>query len=108
MYKDYFESFLNGQPSKTQLKVLQILRIIEEIEVIPQNYLKHIEGTEGLYEIRVIFSGNIFRVFCFFDAGNLIVLLSGFQKKTDKTPKKEINRAVKQMAEYYKEKEKEK
>ncbi len=107
-YKDFFEEFLDGQTPKVQEKILQILRITEEVEIVPKNHLKHIEGTNGLFELRVIFGGNIFRVFCFFDAGKLVVLLSGFQKKTDKTPKSEIAKAVRLMNEYYREKEIEK
>lgn len=107
-YKHYFEEFLDNQTPKVQAKILQILRIIEEVEVVPKNHLKHLDGTNGLFEIRVIFGSNIFRVFCFFDEGKLIVLLSGFQKKTQKTPKREIDKAVKLMDEYYIEKKKEK
>lgn len=107
-YKDYFEEFLKAQTPKVQSKVLQILRIIEEIEIVPRNHLKHIEGTNGLFEIRVIFGSNIFRVFCFFDNGNLVVLLSGLQKKTQKTPKSEIDKAVRLMNEYYTEKHEDK
>ena len=107
-YKDYFEEFLNAQKPKVQSKVLQILRIIEEIEIVPKNHLKHVEGTNGLFEVRVIFGSNIFRVFCFFDNGNLVVLLSGFQKKTQKTPKSEIDKAVRLMNEYYNEKQEDK
>lgn len=103
-YKNYFEDFLSSQTPKVQKKILQILRVIEEVEVIPANILKHIAGTEGLFELRVIFGGDIFRVFCFFDAGKLVVLLSGFQKKTSKTPSIEIERAVRLMREYYYEK----
>lgn len=100
-YKNYFEEFLDSQSPKVQSKILQILRIIEDIEIIPKNHLKHIEGTDGLFEIRISFSSNIFRIFCFFDDGKLIVLLTGFQKKTQKTPKKEIKKAIKLMKEYY-------
>lgn len=107
-YKDYFEEFLNAQTPKVQSKVLQILRIIEEIEIVPKNHLKHVEGTNGLFEVRVIFGSIIFRVFCFFDNGNLVVLLSGFQKKTQKTPKSEIDKAVRLMNEYYNEKQEDK
>lgn len=103
-YKHYFEEFLDAQTHKVQTKILQIMRIIEEIEIIPKNHLKHIEGTDGLYEIRVMFASNLFRVFCFFDDGRLIVLLSGFKKKRQKTPKNEIEKAVKLMKEYYLEK----
>ena len=104
VYRSYFEEFLDLQTSKVQEKILQILRIIEEIDVIPTNHLRHIEGTNGLFEIRVSFGRNIFRVFCFFDTGQLVVLLSGFQKKTQKTPRKEIEKAVRLMNEYYIEK----
>jgi len=57
---------------------------------VPEKYFKHIEGTKGLYEIRVEADGNIFRIFSFFDKGNLIVLGNAFQKKTQKTPKQEL------------------
>lgn len=82
--------------------------IIEQIDRIPITYLKYIEGTDGLFEIRVQLSNNIFRIFCFFDGNKLVVLLSGFQKKTQKTPPDEIKKAVRLKTEYYNEKEKEK
>lgn len=106
-YKEYFENFLKAQNPKVQAKILQVLRIIEEMEIIPKNHLKHVEGTNGLFEIRAIFGSNCFRVFCFFDAGRLVILLSGFQKKNQKTPRNEIAKAVKLMNDYYKEKGKE-
>jgi phage-related protein len=80
------------------------LRIIETQKIIPLDYLKHIEGTDGLYEIRVIQGGNIFRIFCFFDKGQVIILSNGFQKKTQKTPKQEIEKALKIKKEYETEK----
>lgn len=78
--------------------------MIEELQKIPETYLKHIENTDGLYEIRVQFGRNIFRIFCFFDQGQLVVLAHGFQKKTQKTPKKEIEKALKIKEEYENEK----
>jgi phage-related protein len=72
----------------------------------PQTYLKHLEGTDGLYEIRVSSGSNIFRIFCFFDQGQLVILLNGFQKKTQKTPKSEIERAEKLKTKYYEDKQK--
>lgn len=102
---DYFEEFLEAQEQKVQLKILQTLRIIEEVELVPILYLKHIEATDGLYEIRVIFGRKALRVFCFFDGNQLIVLLSGFLKKKHKTPRIEIERALRLKDEYYKEKE---
>ena len=106
-YKEYFDDFLRAQRPKVVEKIIQTLRMIEVLERIPATYLKHIEGSDGLFEIRVQFASDIFRVFCFFDDGKLVVLLSGFQKKTQKTPQAEIKRAESLMVEYYEEKRKE-
>lgn len=100
-YKNYFEDFLKEQPTKVQDKIFKILEAIETLERVPQNYLKYLAGTDGLYEARVQLASNIWRVFCFFDEGKLVILLNGFQKKTQKTPKKEIEKALQLMAEYY-------
>ncbi len=105
IYKQYFEDFFKEQTTKVQDKIIKILDIIEHIDRIPSSYLKYIEGTNGLFEIRVQLGNNIFRVFCFFDGNRLVVLLTGFQKKTQKTPKNEIEKAVKLMCEYNNEKE---
>lgn len=70
------------------------------MERVPETYLKHLENTDGLYEIRIQSGSDIFRIFCFFDKGQLVVLANGFQKKTQKTPKKEIELALKIKAEY--------
>lgn len=74
--------------------------MIEDLHRVPETYLKHIENTDGLYEIRVQFGSDIYRIFCFFDQGQLVVLANGFQKKTQKTPKKEIEMALKIKQEY--------
>lgn len=74
--------------------------MIEEVRKIPETYLKQVESTEGLYEIRVQHGSDIFRIFCFFDQGQLVVLMNAFQKKSQKTPKKEINKALKIKEEY--------
>ncbi len=78
--------------------------LIEEMQRVPETYLKHIENTDGLYEIRVQLGSNIFRIFCFFDMGQLVLLANGFHKKSQKTPKKEIEIALKIKAEYENEK----
>ncbi len=65
------------------------------LSIFPEIYFKHIEGTEGLYEIRVQSRNDIYRIFCFFDKNNLVVVGHGFQKKTQKTPMREIERAEK-------------
>ena len=74
--------------------------MVEDLQRVPETYLKHIENTDGLYEIRAQSGSDIFRIFCFFDQGQLVVLANGFQKKTQKTPKKEIEMAVKIKSEY--------
>ncbi|MFN3941375.1 MAG: type II toxin-antitoxin system RelE/ParE family toxin [Flavobacterium sp.] len=104
-YKNYFEDFLKSQQPKVQDKIFKIIEAIETLEKVPSNYLKHIEGTNGLYEARIQLASNIWRVFCFFDNNQLVILLNGFQKKTQKTPVNEINRALQLMLDYYKEKE---
>lgn len=78
--------------------------MIEDLQRVPKTYFKHIEDTDGLYEIRVQLGSDIFRIFCFFDKGNLVVLANGFQKKTQKTSKKEIELALKIKAAYENEK----
>ncbi|MEQ8477044.1 type II toxin-antitoxin system RelE/ParE family toxin [Fulvivirga sp.] len=99
-FKDYFESFFVKQNEKVQKKIIWTINLIEEIQNVPETYLKHIKGTEGLYELRAQVGSNIFRIFCFFDQGQLVVLMNGFQKKTQKTPKNEIEKALKIKKEY--------
>lgn len=99
-YKDYFTEFFVKQREKVQDKITWTLELLEQLEKIPETYLKHIENTEGLYEIRVKQGSDIFRIFCFFDKGKLIVLANGFQKKVQKTPKKEIDKALKIKKDY--------
>lgn len=103
-FKDYFEKFLLKQPRKVQNKIYKIIEAIETLERVPSNYLKHITGTKGLYEARVRLGSNIWRVFCFFDNDKLVIMMNGFQKKTQKTPQKEIKKALKIMNEYYEQK----
>ena len=98
---------LGDVSEKMQDKVVKTIQYVETLQIVPEKYLKHIEGRKGLYEIRVKFASDIIRVFCFFDGEKMVILLSGFQKKTQKTPKKEIDRAVRLMQEYFNEKEKE-
>jgi len=71
------------------------------VDRVPEKFLKHLEGTEGLFEVRVEYQSNNYRIFCCFDEGRLVVLFNGFQKKTQKTPKKEIEKAERLMKEYF-------
>lgn len=103
-YKDYFERFFLQQREKVKNKIIWTLELIEEIQNVPETYLKHIENTNGLFEIQVQLGSDIFRIFCFFDHGQLVVLANGFQKKTQKIPAKEIEKALKIKKEYESEK----
>ena len=100
LYKDYFDDFYQKQRTKVKNKILWTFRVMETLQIVPEVYLKHIDGTDGLYEIRIQQGSNIFRVLCFFDHGQLVVLANGFQKKTNKIPKSEIDKALKIKAEY--------
>ena len=104
VYKNYFQEFFEKQREKVKDKIIWTFDLIEELPRIPETYLKHLENTEGLYEIRVQQGSDIFRIFCFFDEGQLIVLTHGFQKKDQKTPRKKIERALKIKQEYENEK----
>ena len=100
-YKKYFVDFYLSLDSSVQEKIEYVFKVIRTVDRIPQKFLKHIESTDGLYEIRVKVGSDIYRVFCCFDEGKVIVLFNGFQKKSQKTPKKEIEKASKLKQEYF-------
>ena len=75
--------------------------MIKQVERVPLKFLSPMTGYDGLFEIRVEYQSNIYRIFCCFDKGKLVVLFNGFQKKTQKTPKKEIEKAMKLKKEYF-------
>ncbi len=99
-YKNYFQNFFDKQSKKIKAKIIWTFQLVEDLQRVPETYLKHIENTDGLYEIRVQHGSDIFRIFCFFDHGHLVVIMNGFQKKTQKTPKNEIELAIKIKLEY--------
>ncbi|MFN3783778.1 MAG: type II toxin-antitoxin system RelE/ParE family toxin [Spirosomataceae bacterium] len=99
-YKNYFQDFFSKQNKKAKATIIWTFDLLEDLERIPETYLKHIENTDGLYEIRVQSGNDIYRIFCFFDHGKLVILLNGFQKKSQKTPKSEIEMVLKIKAEY--------
>ena len=100
-FENHFSDFLKKQPLKVQNKIFKIIEAIETLERVPINYLKILVGTNGLYEARIQLGTDIWRVFCFFNNGKLVVLLNGFTKKTQKTPKNEIIKALRLMQNYY-------
>ncbi|MEA3435811.1 MAG: type II toxin-antitoxin system RelE/ParE family toxin [Thermodesulfobacteriota bacterium] len=98
-YKNYFWDFYNPLQQKVKDKVDYVLQIIISVERVSTKFFKHLD--DGIYEIRVESKSNIYRIFSFFDDGKLVILLHGFQKKTQKTPRKEIERAKTLRKEYY-------
>lgn len=103
-YGEHFVQYYLTLPGRLQEKIEYIFKLIKSVKRIPEKFLKHIEGTAGLFEIRIEFSGNAHRIFCCFDGGNLVVLFNAFQKKTQKTPTREIDLAERLMEEYFKQK----
>ena len=101
-YKNYFWDFYNKQTQKTQKKIDWVIDLVKTLEIIPQNFFDTVG--DGIFEIRIEFQSNIFRIFCCFDEGNLIVLMNGYQKKSPKAPKNEIERAKAIMTEYFEDK----
>jgi phage-related protein len=104
IYGDAFYDFYGKQNQKVREKIDWTIGVIRDMERVPEKYLKHMEGTKDLYEIRVNHGNNIYRIFCFFDKGKLVILINGFQKKTQKTPKQEIERALELQKKYYEQK----
>lgn len=103
-YKDYFKDFKKTVSQQVIDKFYEVFIYIMTLQVIPKSFLRSIDGAKGLFEIRVEENGNIYRVFCCFDEGNLVVLFNAFQKKTQKTPSNEIEKAKRIMNEYFREK----
>lgn len=104
-YRSYFLDFYSSLSDKARLKVDWTLQLIETTERVPSKFLKSMTGSEGLYKIRVLVGTDALRIFCFFDEGKLVVLINGFNKKTQKTPRQELERAVRLRKQYYDEKE---
>lgn len=101
VFGDYFLDFFNKLDNKTKEKITYVFDIVKFSTMIPEKFFKHIEGTDGLYEVRVKVGSNIYRIFSCFDKGNLVILFNGFQKKDQKTPKNEIEQAEKLKNEYF-------
>lgn len=103
-YKNYYWDFFETLKPDVKRKFNWTLKLIASIDRVPVKYFKHMDSTTGLFEVRVEVGSDIYRVFSFFDEGRLIILLNGFQKKTQKTPKNEIELAEKLKKQYFNEK----
>jgi len=104
-HKNHFEDFYTPLDSKLKNKIIEVFRMIRSEKQISNKFFKQITGVKDLYEIRIRWSNNIYRIFCCLDKGKLVILFNGFMKKTQETPKREIDKAKRLMKEYFKEKE---
>lgn len=105
VFEDLFREFRKSLDKETLKKLYQVITLIMMVEKVPVRFLKAIEGRKGLYEIRVENYTNIYRVFCCFDKGNLVILFNGFQKKTQKTPSSQLDKAEALMKKYFEQKQ---
>ncbi|MBS9781332.1 MAG: type II toxin-antitoxin system RelE/ParE family toxin [Gammaproteobacteria bacterium] len=98
-YKGYYQAFMKKLNAKEQDKVRKALLLLRSSERLPYHYIKHLR--DGLYELRVSLGNNALRLFFIYDGDKIIVLFNGFRKKTQKTPKQEIDKALRLKKEYY-------
>jgi phage-related protein len=103
LYGGYFEQFISTLSEHVREKIEYGLLLLKTQDRISSRFVKHLR--DGLYELRTEYQGNIYRVFFIFDEGNIIVLFNGFQKKTQKTPRQEISKALKIKEAYYADKQ---
>ena len=101
VYGKEFWDFYYTQKPEVQDKIEWVIGLVRTLQMVPEKFFKYLAGTNGLYEIRIKLGSEIFRIFCFFDKGKIVVLLNGYQKKTQKTSLKEIEMANKLMKEYF-------
>jgi phage-related protein len=100
-HKEYFLDFYRTLDDKVKAKIQYVFELIKQVDRVPEKFLAPISGSDRLFEIRIEYQSNIYRVFCCFDEGRIVVLFNGFQKKTQKTPKEEIERAIRLKKEYF-------
>ena len=99
-YGRYFTDFYNSLSEGAQEKIDYVLELVKAVDIIPHKFFQHLDGTDGLFEIRIEFESNIYRILCFFDKGNIVVLINSFQKKSQKTPKQELDLAHRLKKQY--------
>jgi len=105
-YQNYYLEFFEKLKPEVKRKFNWTLQLIAIIDKVPEKYFKHMTGSSGIFEVRVEVGSDIYRVFSFFDKGQLIILLNGFEKKSQKTPKNELELAERLKKQYFDEKDK--
>ena len=98
------EDFLESLSDKQSAKVAWTLRVVRDLHQVPTQYLKKLKSTDGIWEIRATLGNNTFRLLGFYDGPELIVLISGFAKKSNKVPKQEIDNAENRKQDYFRRK----
>ena len=101
VFEDHFKTFRRTLDREALKKLYQVMTLIMRVEVVPTKFLQAIKGRKGLFEIRLEYENNIYRVFCCFDEGNTVVLFNGFQKKTQKMPSEVLDKAEALMKKYF-------
>ncbi|MBK7806229.1 MAG: type II toxin-antitoxin system RelE/ParE family toxin [Saprospiraceae bacterium] len=101
-FENHFLDFYKVQDEKVKFKIKNVLELIRQVDRVPEKFLKHVSEVDGLYEIRIEFNSNMYRIFCCFDKGNLVILLNAYQKKTQKIPLSVLERAKKLKFDYFK------
>ena len=100
-YGKYFFEFYSKLDKDLQEKIDWVFELVKTVDLIPTKYFQHLENSDGFFEIRIEFKSNIYRICCFFDEGNLVILINAFQKKTQKTPKSALELAKKLKKQYF-------
>jgi phage-related protein len=100
-YGKFFLDFYKSLDKDLQEKIEWVFEIVRVAERIPKKYFDHLTNTDGIFEIRIEYESNIYRILCFFDKGNIVVLINSFQKKTQKTPANEIKLAKELKKQYF-------
>ena len=98
--KSPVETFLDSLAGKQAQKVLWVLQLMEELESVPRQYFKKLVASDEIWEVRIQFGNDIFRLLGFFDGGTLLILTNGFAKKTQKTSPQEIELAIRRKNDY--------
>jgi phage-related protein len=101
-FRNYFNDFYFSLNEETQEKIDYTIEIVSKIQMVSKKFFEKVDKQNDIYEIKAEYESNIYRILCFFDKGNLVILGNGFQKKTQKTPKQEIKKAIKIKGEYFK------
>ena len=94
------QEFLEKLSDKQAEKILWVIRLVSELDMVPASYFKKLPGTDGIWEVRIIFGGNIFRILGFMIENSFVILTNGFHKKSQETPRSEIDLATDRKKEF--------